>query len=86
VELLKQGQYSPFEVFDQCLSLFAGSKGLLDDVDLDKVLNFERALLDYFHGPQKPLLEKLVAAGSFKGMEDEFTAAMRDFKANWVAV
>jgi F-type H+-transporting ATPase subunit alpha len=86
VELLKQGQYSPYEVFDQCLSLFAGSKGLLDDVDLDKVLDFERALLDYFHGPQKALREKLVEAGSFKRMEDEFIAAMRDFKANWVAV
>ena len=84
VELLKQGQYSPYEVFDQCLSLFAGSKGLLDDVDLDKVLDFERALLDYFHGPQKPLLDKLVEAGSFKKLEDEFIAAMRDFKANWV--
>ena len=84
VELLKQGQYSPYEVFDQCLSLFAGSKGLLDDVDLDKVLEFERALLDYFHGPQKPLLDKLVEAGSFKKLEDEFIAAMRDFKANWV--
>jgi F-type H+-transporting ATPase subunit alpha len=70
VELLKQGQYSPYEVFDQCLSLFAGSKGLLDDVDLDKVLEFERALLDYFHGPQKPLLDKLVEAGSFKKRED----------------
>ena len=86
VELLKQGQYSPYEVFDQCLSLFAGSKGLLDDVDLDKVLEFERALLDYFHGPQKPLLDKLVEAGSFKKLEDEFIAAMRDFKANWVSV
>ena len=86
VELLKQGQYSPYEVFDQCLSLFAGSKGLLDDVDLDKVLQFERALLDYFHGPQKPLLDKLVEAGSFKKLGDEFIAAMRDFKANWVSV
>ena len=86
VELLKQGQYNPYEVFDQCLSIFAGSKGLLDDVDLDKVLDFERALLDYFHGPQKALRDKLVEAGSFKGMEDDFVAAMRDFKANWVSV
>ncbi len=86
VELLKQGQYNPYEVFDQCLSIFAGSNGLLDDVDLDKVLDFERALLDYFHGPQKPLRDKLVEAGSFKGMQDEFVAAMRDFKANWVSV
>ena len=84
VELLKQGQYSPYEVFDQCLSIFAGSKGILDDVDLDKVLQFEQALLDYFRGTKKDLRDKLVEARSFKGMEDEFISAMRDFKANWV--
>ena len=84
VELLKQGQYSPYEVFDQCLSIFAGSKGILDDVDLDKVLDFEQSLLDYFRGSKKDLRDKLVEARSFKGLEDEFISAMRDFKANWV--
>jgi len=83
VELLKQGQYTPYEVIDQCLSIFAGSKGILDDIDLDKVLAFERALLDHFHGPQKALRDKLAEARSFKGMEDEFQNAMRDFKSNW---
>ncbi len=84
VELLKQGQYSPYEVFDQCISIFAGSKGLLDDVDPDQVLPFEQALLDYFAGPKKDLRDKLVEARSFKGIEDDFIAAMRDFKSNWV--
>jgi F-type H+-transporting ATPase subunit alpha len=84
VELLKQGQYSPFEVFDQCLSIFAGSKGLLDDVDLDKVLDFEESLLEYFKSTKKDLRDKLVEARSFKGLEDEFISAMRDFKSNWV--
>ena len=32
------------------------------------------------------LRDKLVEAGSFKGMEDDFVAAMHDFKANWVSV
>ena len=84
VELLKQGQYSPYEVFDQCLSIFAGSKGLLDDVDLDKVLDFEQSLLEYFKSSKKDLRDKLVEARSFKGLEDEFISAMRDFKSNWV--
>ncbi|MEC8559758.1 MAG: F0F1 ATP synthase subunit alpha [Planctomycetota bacterium] len=84
VELLKQGQYSPYEVFDQCISIFAGSKGLLDDVDPDQVLPFEQALLDYFAGPKKALRDKLVEARSFKGIEDDFISAMRDFKSNWV--
>ena len=83
VELLKQGQYMPFDVIDQCISIFAGSKGILDDIDLDKVLQFERALLDHFNGPKKALRDKLVEAGSYKGIEDDFLNAMRDFKANW---
>ncbi|MEC7353043.1 MAG: F0F1 ATP synthase subunit alpha, partial [Planctomycetota bacterium] len=72
------------EVFDQCISIFAGSKGLLDDVDPDQVLPFEQALLDYFAGPKKALRDKLVEARSFKGIEDDFISAMRDFKSNWV--
>ena len=83
VELLKQGQYSPFNAIDQCISIFAGSKGILDDIDLDKVLQFERALLDHFNGPQKALRDKLAESGSFKGIEDDFQNAMRDFKSNW---
>ena len=37
VELLKQGQYKPYDVIDQCISIFAGSKGILDDVPLTAV-------------------------------------------------
>ena len=83
VELLKQGQYTPFDVIDQCLSIFAGSKGLLDDVALDRVKDFESSMLEHFRGPKKELRDQLVAKKSFKGMEDQFIAAMREFKANW---
>ncbi|MDP7574796.1 MAG: F0F1 ATP synthase subunit alpha, partial [Phycisphaerales bacterium] len=55
VELLKQGQYAPYDVIDQCISIFAGAKGFLDDVDLSRVHEFERGLLDYFQGPAKDL-------------------------------
>ena len=84
VELLKQGQYTPYEVIDQCISIFAGSKGILDDIDLDKVHDFEQALLEHFRGPAKGLRDKLVASQSFKGLDEEFLEAVRDFKANWV--
>ena len=81
-ELLKQGQFVPMDVIDQCLSIFAGTRGFLDDVSLEKVNEFESALLDYFRGKGAPLREKLVAAKSFKGMEDEFKAACEDFKSS----
>ncbi|HWL93725.1 MAG TPA: F0F1 ATP synthase subunit alpha [Phycisphaerae bacterium] len=45
VELLKQGQYRPFKVIDQVISIFAGSKGYLDDLPIASVGRFETELL-----------------------------------------
>jgi F-type H+-transporting ATPase subunit alpha len=84
VQLLKQDQYIPFDAIDQCIAIFSGSRGLLDDVDLKKVDAFERDLLDYFRGPKKELRDQLVAAKSFKGdLGDQFEAAAREFKSGW---
>ncbi len=84
-ELLKQGQFVPMDVIDQCLSIFAGTRGFLDDVALERVKEFETALLEYFRGKGLPLREKLIAAKSFKGIADEFKAACEDFKStSWV--
>ncbi|MDA0803852.1 MAG: F0F1 ATP synthase subunit alpha [Planctomycetota bacterium] len=81
VELLKQGQYTPFEVIDQCLSIFAGSKGILDDVPTDKVPAFESRLLEHFRGVASGMRAKLVEKRSFKGMETEFLDEMKKFKS-----
>jgi len=85
VELLKQTQYVPYDAIDQCISIFAGSKGYLDDLPLNKVHDFERDLLEYFRGPKKELRGELAKTGSFKGIEDQFKACLKDFKASWTA-
>src|SRR5438874_2774018 len=46
VELLKQGQYQPLPVEKQVVIIFAGTQGLLDDVPVDAVREFET----FFHG------------------------------------
>ncbi|MFT2817905.1 F0F1 ATP synthase subunit alpha [Leifsonia sp. A12D58] len=46
-ELLKQPQYSPYPVEDQVVSIWAGTKGKLDEVPVEDILRFERELLDY---------------------------------------
>ncbi|MHC4990656.1 MAG: F0F1 ATP synthase subunit alpha [Planctomycetota bacterium] len=83
VELLKQGQYVPFDAIDQCISILAGTRGFLDKLPLNQVHEFESALLDYFRGPQKSLRDKLVESRSFKGLEDDFKKAVKDFVAGW---
>jgi F-type H+-transporting ATPase subunit alpha len=83
VELLKQTQFTPFTVIDQCISLFAASRGYLDDVALTKVNAFEKGLQEYFHGPAKPLRDQLTEKKSFKGLEDQFGAAVKTFKSTF---
>jgi F-type H+-transporting ATPase subunit alpha len=83
VELLKQGQFTPFNVIDQCISIYAASKGFLDDVALTKVSAFEKGMLEYFQGPGKAVRDQLVEKKSFKGLEDQFNAAIKAFKASF---
>ena len=46
-ELLKQPQYSPYPVEEQVVSIWAGTNGKLDTIEVEDVLRFERELLDY---------------------------------------
>ncbi|MGX5697041.1 F0F1 ATP synthase subunit alpha [Agromyces soli] len=46
-ELLKQPQYSPYPVEDQVVSIWAGTKGHLDEVPVEDILRFEGEFLDY---------------------------------------
>ena len=85
VELLKQGQYSPFGVIDQCISIFAGSKGILDDLPMDKVHDFENDMHAHFNGPAKALRDELVASRSFKEIGDKFLEEIKQFKSVWNA-
>jgi len=44
-ELLKQPQYSPMPIEEQVISLYAGTKGYLDGIDIGKVGEFERRMI-----------------------------------------
>src|SRR5690554_3650988 len=57
MELLKQGQYSPFPVEDQVASIWAGTKGKLDDVPLEDVARFEAELLGHLRRNTSVLTE-----------------------------
>ena len=83
VELLKQSQYVPCGVIDQCISIFAGTHGFLDDLEPGLVHTFEQDLLDHFRGTSKDLRQRLAEAKSFKGLEGEFTEALGAFKSGW---
>jgi F-type H+-transporting ATPase subunit alpha len=80
-ELLKQPQYSPVIFHNQVLAFFAASRGLLDDVPVDKVRAFETNLYDYMETNKPDIIaeidEKMILSGE---LEEKMTAAIREFK------
>ncbi len=84
VELLKQGQYTPFHIVDQVISIFAGSKGFMDDIAVANVREFESGLLDYFKGVGKPLWDEINAKRALDGdLEKKLESAIKAFKSSW---
>jgi F-type H+-transporting ATPase subunit alpha len=59
VEILKQGQYSPIPVEKQIAIIYCGTMGLLKDVPVDRVKDFEKDYLDYLEIRHRDLLDKL---------------------------
>lgn len=59
VEILKQGQYSPLSVDKQIAILYTGTKGLLKDVPVDKVTDFEKEYLEFLELKHKDVLKTL---------------------------
>ncbi|MER2134246.1 MAG: F0F1 ATP synthase subunit alpha [Arthrobacter sp.] len=53
MELLKQGQYAPYPVEDQVVSIWAGTNGFLDDVPVEDVRRFESEFLDHVRHSSK---------------------------------
>ncbi len=60
VELLKQGQYSPMEVTDQVISIFAATKGHFDKVPVAKIGAAEKGLIDYIKTRSEALYSEIV--------------------------
>jgi len=48
VELLKQKNYSPFNLDEQFVLLYAGLTGLLDNIETDKINSIEKLILEEF--------------------------------------
>jgi len=81
-ELMKQKQYSPLSVAEMAVSLFAADQGYLDDVALDKIVDFEHALHGYLRASQAELMDKINASADYNDeIEAGLRAAVEDFKA-----
>ena len=91
VELLKQPQFRPLNVVDQILSIFAGTRGLLDDVPVNQVSKWEQAMLEFMRDRRsdvwKLVDERKDDGDTFKKDDDEVSkavsAAIEEFKSQY---
>ncbi|HIL28203.1 MAG TPA: F0F1 ATP synthase subunit alpha, partial [Micavibrio sp.] len=75
-QLLKQPQYSPLAVEEQVLVIYAGTKGYLDDVAVNDVSNFEKALLQDAHANAKDIMKTIREK---KKLDDDLEKKMKDY-------
>ena len=79
-ELLRQPQYTPYAVEEQVVSIWAGTNGYLDDLEVSDVLRFEAEFIDYLRH-RTSVLSDIAASGKLEDETlDALKAAVADFK------
>ncbi|ANC32936.1 F0F1 ATP synthase subunit alpha [Isoptericola dokdonensis] len=80
MELLKQPQYTPYPVEEQVASIWAGTKGKIDDVPVEDVKRFESELLDHLRR-NTSVFATIAETGKLEqDTEDALAAAVEDFR------
>jgi F-type H+-transporting ATPase subunit alpha len=81
-ELMKQKQYAPLSVAEMALSLFAANEGYLDEVPVEKVVDFESALHAHARSHSGELLDTINETGGFgDDIKAGLTSAVEAFVA-----
>ena len=86
MEVIKQGVHVPLEVAKQIVIIYAGTHGYLDDVDVEKVGDFEEALNDALESHYADILKKIRAEKVLSDeLREELKEALVAFKENYEA-
>jgi F-type H+-transporting ATPase subunit alpha len=84
-ELMKQNQYSPLSVAEMALSLYAANEGYFDDVEINKVMSFEKSLHEFARSNHKDLLDMINKSLDYNDdVASKMKSTLDDFKANGV--
>ncbi|MBL8437854.1 MAG: F0F1 ATP synthase subunit alpha [Zoogloeaceae bacterium] len=83
-ELMKQPQYSPLNIADMGVTLYAAEKGYFDDVPVARALACEQALHQYVKTKHASLINKILTTKELDAdSEKELAGAIQDFKKSW---
>jgi F-type H+-transporting ATPase subunit alpha len=86
-EVLKQHQHQPMAAVDQILIYFAVSRGFLDDVPVDKVIEFESQFLLFMHERRQALRNAITIQGDLTDeIQERLVQAIQEFKQNVVVL
>jgi F-type H+-transporting ATPase subunit alpha len=81
VELLKQGVYEPRPVNEQIVVIYAGTQGLIDDVRVDDIRDFEKSLVEWMRQNRSGLLDDLKSKAELtQEIDQALKTAIREFK------
>ncbi|MGO4127203.1 F0F1 ATP synthase subunit alpha [Inquilinus sp. YAF38] len=84
-ELLKQPQFSPLPVEEQVASIFAGVRGHLDTVPVNRISDFEKGLLDALRDDGKAILEGIRTEKQISpGNEEKLAAFITNYAKTFV--
>jgi F-type H+-transporting ATPase subunit alpha len=84
MELLKQPQYNPWPLHHQIYLIFAGARGYLDNVDVDKIEQWSREFVRYMDTAYSNLEQELKGGTVWNdAVQDAIKQAVIDFNANW---
>ena len=79
-ELMKQTQYSPLSVAEMGIMVFAADKGFLKEITVEKIGDFETALLSYMNSEHKDLMDAINVSGDYNDdIEATFDKAVKKF-------
>jgi F-type H+-transporting ATPase subunit alpha len=84
-ELLKQPQFAPMPVELQVASIYAGTKGYLDDLDVSAIAPWETGFHSYLKSEKNEILSAISQTGKLeKAAEEALVAAITEFKARFL--
>ena len=85
MELLKQSQYSPFPMEEQVVSIWAGTNGKFDDIEVEDIRDFENHLLEHLRH-NGGVLEAIRTSGKFESAtEEELARTLDQVKQDFLA-
>jgi len=85
VELLKQKQYAPIPVEKQIAIVYAGTSGVLDDLPVEQVREFEEELYKFLDNSKPAILDSLRKGKKLDEVKQPLTDALKEFKDRFVS-